>query len=137
MFAKLTAYNEYLYLVFRVLVGLLFLQHGLQKIFGMFGGVGGASVVDGGLPTLMIVAGFIELLAGIAIVLGLFTRIAALLAAVEMLAAYFMVHAPQGFFPFVNKGELPLLYVAAFLILIMHGSRKWGLERTIMKKEMF
>jgi len=150
MFAKLTVYNEYLYFVFRILVGLLFLQHGLQKVFGLFGGFGGGTVFAEGVSFFFVIAGFIELLAGIAITLGLFTRFAALIAAIEMILAFLIAHwkvisiqdgiglgTPGSIIPFVNGGELALLYIAAFLILIMHGSRKWGLERIIMKKEMF
>jgi len=126
--------KEYFYLIFRVFVGLLFLQHGLQKLFGMFGGLGGNSAE---LFSMMGLAGLIELLGGIAIALGLFARLAALIAALEMIVAYFMVHVPQGLIPFVNKGELALLYVAAFFVIMAFGSRKWSLEKAIFKKEFF
>ena len=108
------ANKDYFYFVFRVFVGLLFLQHGLQKIFGMFGGVGGNTVP---LMSLFGAAGLIELIAGIAIALGLFTRLAAVVSAIEMLVAYFMVHAPNGLIPLVNQGELALLYFAAFVAI--------------------
>jgi len=126
--------KDYFYFVFRVLVGLLFLQHGLQKLFGMFGGLGGNSAE---LFSLMGLAGIIELLGGLAIALGLFARLAALIAAIELLIAYFMIHVPQGLIPFVNKGELALLYVAVFLAIMAFGSRKWSLEKAILKKEVF
>ena len=128
------ANKDYFYFVFRVFVGLLFLQHGLQKIFGMFGGVGGNTVP---LMSLFGAAGLIELIAGIAIALGLFTRLAAVVSAIEMLVAYFMVHAPNGLIPLVNQGELALLYVASFLVLMAYGAGKWSLEKAIMKKEFF
>ena len=126
--------KDYFYFVFRVLVGLLFLQHGLQKLFGMFGGLGGNSAE---LFSLMGLAGLIELLGGLAITLGLFVRLAAFVAALEMIIAYFMAHAPNGLIPLVNKGELALLYVAAFLVIMAFGSRKWSLEKAIFKKEFF
>ena len=126
--------KDYFYFVFRVLVGLLFLQHGLQKLFGMFGGLGGNSAE---LFSLMGLAGTIELLGGLAIALGLFARLGAFIAAIEMLIAYFMIHVPQGLIPFVNKGELALLYVAAFLVIMAFGARKWSLEKALMKKEVF
>ena len=128
------ANKDYFYFVFRVLVGLLFLQHGLQKIFGMFGGVGGNTVP---LMSLFGAAGLIELIAGIAITLGLFTRLAAAISAIEMLVAYFMVHASGSLIPLVNQGELALLYFAAFLILTAYGAGKWSLEKVLMKKEVF
>ena len=128
------ANKDYFYFVFRVFVGLLFLQHGLQKIFGMFGGVGGNTVP---LMSLFGAAGLIELIAGIAITLGLFTRLAAAASAIEMVVAYFIVHVPNGLIPLVNQGELALLYFASFLVLILYGAGKWSLEKALMKKEAF
>ena len=126
--------TDYLYFIFRVFIGLLFAQHGLQKIFGAFGGVGGKSVP---LMSLFGAAGLIELIAGFAIAFGLFTRLAAFVSAIEMLVAYFMVHAPSNLIPIVNKGELALLYFTAFLPLMMFGARKWSIEKAILKKEIF
>ena len=131
---KLNSYKDYLYFVFRVFVGLLFLQHGLQKLFGAFGGVGGQPVE---LLSLFGLAGLIEFLGGIAIAVGLFTRLAAFISAIEMLVAYFTVHAPNGLIPLVNQGELALLYFATFLVLMVYGAGKWSLEKAIMKKEAF
>jgi len=124
----------YLYFGFRVLVGLLFIQHGLQKLFGMFGGLNGQAAE---IFSLMGLAGIIEFFGGIAIVIGLFTRFAAFIAAIEILIAYFMVHVPQGLIPFLNQGELALLYFASFLVIIAFGAKKWSLERLIFKKEFF
>lgn len=111
-------YRGHLYFIFRVLVGLLFFTHGIQK-FGLLGG----SSVD--LISLMGLAGTIEVLIGILIVVGLLTRIAALIGAIEMLVAYFMVHFPAGLNPLANQGEPALLFFAAFLVLIGYGSVKW------------
>ena len=128
------ANKDYFYLVFRVFVGLLFLQHGLQKVFGMFGGIGGNTFP---LMSLFGAAGLIELIAGIAIPLGLFTRLAAAASAIEMVVAYFIVHVPNGLIPLVNQGELALLYFASFLVLMVYGAGKWSLEKALMKKEVF
>jgi len=126
--------KDYFYFVFRVLVGLLFLQHGLQKLFGMFGGLGGNSAE---LFSLMGLAGIIETLGGLGIAFGLFARLWAFFASIELLIAYFMAHVPNGLIPIVNKGELALLYVAVFLVIMAFGARRWSLEKAIFKKEIF
>jgi len=129
-------YKDQLYFVFRVFVGLLFLQHGLQKLLGLFGGVGGDGVAIT-IFSLMGLAGVIECLAGLGIAFGFFTRLVAVVAAVEMVVAFFMAHWPQGWVPLLNKGELSLLYFAAFLILVVYGSGKWNLEKALINEEMF
>ncbi|MAE13675.1 DoxX family protein [Candidatus Woesearchaeota archaeon] len=128
--------KESWYAIFRIFVGLMFLQHGLQKVFGLLGGVGGASVE---LFTLMGAAGIIELITGITITLGLFTRPSATLAAITMAVAFIYVHAWQGtsWIPALNGGELALLYFAAFLVLGSYGAGKWSLETKLWKKEKF
>ena len=125
-------YSDSFYVVFRVLIGLLFFQHGAQKLFGWFGAKGTVQLVS-----LMGLAGVIEFFGGLAIALGLFTRLAASLSAITMLWAYFQVHFPKGFIPILNRGELALVYFAALLILMLHGARKWGLEKKLFKKELF
>ncbi|HLC66951.1 MAG TPA: DoxX family protein [Candidatus Nanoarchaeia archaeon] len=124
-------YHEYFYFIFRVLVGLLFFQHGAMKVLGWFGGTASAAW------SLMWVVGLLEILAGLVIALGFFTRLAALGGVALMLIIYFKVHAPQGLAPIMNKGELALLYFAIFLMLLIHGAGKWGLERAMLKRETF
>ena len=126
-------FQEYLYFVFRVVVGLLFLQHGGQKLFGWFGGLGGNPAE---LISLMGLAGVIEFFGGLAIVLGLFTRLTAAIAAIEMVIAYFVVHLPQGQIPLLNQGEPALLFFASFLVLLAYGPGKWSLGKLIFKKEI-
>ncbi len=128
------ANKDYFYFVFRVFVGLLFLQHGLQKLFGAFGGLGGNPAE---LFSLMGLAGIIETLGGLGIALGLFTRLVAFVAGIEMLVAYFMAHTPNGPVPLLNLGELPLLYFASFLVIMVYGAGKWSIEKALMKKEVF
>lgn len=129
-------YGNHLYLIFRVFLGLLFAQHGGQKLFGWFGGVAGdgASVA---LFSLTGLAGIIEFGGGLAIAVGLFGRLVATIAAVEMLVAFFMVHVSQGWIPFLNQGELALLYFAAFLVVVIYGNKRWSLEQKMLKKEVF
>lgn len=131
-FAK--RYSTGLYVAFRILLGLLFAQHGAQKLLGFFGGLGGETAA---LFSLMWFAGIIELVGGLAIAVGLFTRLAGLIAGVEVLIAYFMVHAGNGLAPIVNKGELALLYFAAFLIVFAYGAKKFSLDKVLFKKEIF
>ena len=114
-------YQSQLYFIFRVFVGLLFFQHGAQKLLGWFGGN------QAELVSMMGLAGVIELVGGLAIAFGIFTRYAALIGAIMMLVAYFMAHAPKGLIPIVNKGELALLYFAAFIPLVIYGGQKWSI----------
>lgn len=124
------------YALFRILTGFLFFQHGIQKLFGFWGGIDGAgSPVD--MFSLVGAAGLIEFSVGIALILGFFTRLAAILGAVEMIIAYFMVHAPLDPSPLLNKGELVLLYVASFLAMIRYGAGRWSIEKAVIKREIF
>ena len=130
-------HHDCVYVVFRVMVGLLFFQHGAQKLFGWFGGPGGVE-----LASLMGVAGVVEFFGGLAIALGLFTRLFALLSAVQMAVAYLKVHIDiagglAGWVPLMNRGELALLFLAAFLVITVHGAVRWGLEEKLTGKEMF
>ncbi len=119
--------ENYVYFLFRVLIGLFFFLHGYQKIF-----------VDGAaLASQMGLAGWIEILVGLGVFLGIFTRLAATGGALLMLIAYFMAHASKGLNPLANGGELAALYFIAFLMLSMHGNGKWNLEQLILKKETF
>jgi putative oxidoreductase len=113
-------YAPQVYALFRIVTGFLFLFHGLQKVFGMFGGVGGQG---GSVPlgSLFGAAGIIEIVASVLIMLGLFTRIAAFIASGEMAAAYFIAHFPMGLVPIQNGGELAVLYCFAFLYIAARG----------------
>jgi len=124
--------HDNLYFVFRVLVGLMFFMHGAQKMLGWFGG---NKVTD--LASFMGVAGVIELVGGLAILLGFFSRLGALAGSLVMLGALVQVHLPRGWNPLLNGGELPLLYLAAFLVVMAHGNKGKSLEQSLLKKETF
>lgn len=113
--------------ILRIVVGLLFLSHGIGKLFGFLTGVQPASV-----PLLSVfgIAGVLELVGGAAIVLGLFTRPIAFLLSGEMAAAYFTAHLPQGFFPLLNGGEAAILYCFTFLYMSAAGGGCWSLDRS-------
>lgn len=108
----------------RIFTGLLFLEHATQKFFAFPAPFPGPSP----LPTLLIAAGVIELVGGILITLGLFTRIAAFVASGEMAVAYFMQHNPHGFWPAINKGEPAILFCFIFLYLAFAGPGSWALD---------
>jgi putative oxidoreductase len=88
--------------------------------------------------TLFWFAGVAEVLGGAAITLGVFTRLAAFLAAIEMAVALFKYILPAGIFPLrPESGEGVLVLIAAFLVMMIYGSGRWGLERLVIKKELF
>ena len=114
----------------RIVTALLFLQHGLAKHFG-FPHV--ASFDNLKVFSLLGLAGAIEIVASLLLLLGLFTRPAAFIMSGEMAVAYFMSHAPRGFFPILNGGELAVLYCFVFLFIAVAGGGAWSLERRIFK----
>jgi putative oxidoreductase len=118
----MTRIAQMAYAVARTVVGLLFVSHGAQKLFGLFG----TPAVTGN-PKLM-VAAIIELVGGLLVMVGLFARAAAFVAAGEMAVAYFTVHQPQAFWPIENKGESAVLYCFFFLVVAAHGAGIWSLD---------
>jgi len=118
------------YVVFRILIGLLFLVHGLAK----FGIVGGKPFLS---PAEFMVAAILEVIVGVLVIVGLFTRLAALVGGIEMIVAFVWKHLPNGINPLANGGEAALLYLAAFLILMAYGPGKWSLGTAMFKKEVW
>src|SRR6478609_9288598 len=115
----------------RIIVGFLFLQHGSAKLLGaphvaMFDGLQ--------LMSLMGVAGILELVGGTMILIGLFTRPVAFILSGQMAVAYFMAHAPNGFLPILNQGELAVLYSFIFLYFTFAGAGKLSLDSIYCKK---
>jgi putative oxidoreductase len=128
MFKALTSRQAQVLGALRIIVGILFVCHGAQKVFGLFGGV-----PPGAPQPITLAAGLIELITGTLITIGLFTRPAAFLASGTMAVAYFMAHAKDGFFPIVNHGELAVVYCWLFLYLAAAGPGAWSVEG-MMKK---
>ncbi len=118
--------------VARILIGLLFMQHGAQKLFGVLGGMGGSGNAAE-LFSLMGLAGVLEFFGGLLVVAGLWTAPIAALLALQMLVAYFMAHAGEGLMPIQNNGELALLYMAAFAFLAVSGSGPASLDMKLRK----
>jgi putative oxidoreductase len=122
-------YAPYLYVLLRIVAGLLFACHGAQKLFGVFGGIGGQPGTSMPLFSLMGLAGCIELVGGLLITLGVLTSFAAFIASGEMAFAYFTQHFPRGFWPIQNGGELAVLYCFLFLYIAANGAGIWGVWR--------
>jgi putative oxidoreductase len=125
---RVIALQPYALSLLRLVAGFTFAAHGLQKIFGMFGGKG---VAIASLPGL---AGMLELCGGVLIAAGLFTRPVAFVLCGEMAFAYFMQHGPRGFWPIRNGGELAVLYCFIFLFLWAAGPGPLSLDRLIRRK---
>jgi putative oxidoreductase len=122
----LTPHLEKIYAATRILAGLMFMAHGLQKIFGLWGGVPAEApaFIKWG-------AGSIELVTGALIAVGWFTAPAAFLASGTMAVAYFIGHvapAKGNILPIVNKGELAALYCWVFLFMAAKGSGIWSVD---------
>jgi putative oxidoreductase len=120
----LTPYQPQILSIFRIMSGLLLLQHGTTKILGF-----PASQMSGVPITSMGgIAGVIELVFGILLVIGLFSRLSAFILSGLTAAAYFIAHMPQGFYPLLNGGELAALYSFAFLYLAAAGPGPWSVD---------
>jgi putative oxidoreductase len=115
-------YSEIAYTLLRVIAGLMFAVHGAQKLFGLLGGR------QHPVGSLLWVGGVIELVGGLLIAIGLFASWAAFLASGEMAVAYFMMHAKDGFWPILNKGELAVLYCFVFLYIACRGGGRYSVS---------
>jgi putative oxidoreductase len=111
--------------VLRIVVGLLFVQHGTAKLLGV---PHVAMFDDLQLFSLIGVAGILELVGGILIIIGLFTRPTAFILSGEMAVAYFMAHAPAGTLPILNSGELAVIYCFVFLYLAFAGAGAFSVD---------
>ncbi|HRH25663.1 MAG TPA: DoxX family protein [Parcubacteria group bacterium] len=116
----------------RIVAGLLFLQHGGQKLFGWFG----SGMSMGELPTLILVAGLLEAVGGLLIVIGAFVRPVALVLSGEMAFAYFMAHFANGFWPLQNGGEAATLFAFIFLFFAAHGGGLWSVDAWLKSRNM-
>jgi len=109
----------------RIVVGLLFFEHGSAHLLGFPPSPNQAPPI----MTLMWVQGVIELIGGLLLAVGLFTRPVAFILAGDMAVAYFMMHAPRNFFPLLNGGDDAILYCFLFLLFFVAGPGRWSLDR--------
>jgi putative oxidoreductase len=128
---NLDAWTPKVLSILRIVTGLLFLEHGLMKLVHFPAPQPGA---PDPLPPMLLAAAVLELVGGVLITLGLFTRLAAFVCSGEMAVAYFMAHAPQGFYPALNMGEGAVLYCFVFLFLAFAGGGQWSLDAVIRKR---
>lgn len=125
----LKKYQSEIYAIMRIVVGLLFVCHGAQKLLGMFGGP------HPGAPAFVIyVAGGIELIGGLMIAIGFQTSIAAFFSSGLMAVGYFMAHQSKGALPIQNGGELAVLYCFIFLYIAAAGNGIWSVCGCSSKK---
>jgi len=113
--------------ILRIMLGLLFMEHGLAKVLGF-------PLQPSHAPYALLtlnpgLQGMLELVGGLLLALGLFTRTVAFVLAGDMAVAYFMAHAPRGFFPLLNGGELAIVYCFIFLYFWVAGGGEWSLDR--------
>ena len=113
--------------ILRMMVGLLYMEHGLAKVLGF-------PLQPNHAPYSLFnlnpgLQGLLELVGGFLLALGLFTRTVAFILAGDMAVAYFMAHAPRGFFPLLNGGELAIVYCFVFLYFWVAGGGEWSVDR--------
>jgi putative oxidoreductase len=124
-------WTPYVLGLLRIITGFLFLQHGSAKLLG----VPHVAMFDGlQLMSLMGLAGVLELVGGTLILIGLFTRPVAFVLSGQMAVAYFMAHAPGGFLPILNQGELAVLFSFVFLYFAFAGAGKLSVDSVYCKK---
>jgi putative oxidoreductase len=125
----LTSWTPRMLSVLRIVTGLLFLEHGTGKLLGL-------PPSDHAAPTLFSligVQGALELVGGLLILIGLFTRPVAFVLAGDMAVAYFMAHAPKSFFPTLNGGQLAILFCFVFLYLAVAGGGEWSADELVAR----
>jgi putative oxidoreductase len=137
---NLNAWSPKVLSLLRFVTGLMFLEHGLQKIFHFPpalpapGAAAAAAGAPHGLPPMIMAAGWIEIVCGVLIALGLFGRAAAFIASGEMAVAYFIGHASRNPFPVNTQGDAAILYCFFFLYIVFAGPGPLSIDGMLKKK---
>ena len=125
-FERLNAYQPYALAALRIITALLFIEHGTMKLFAFpipQPGLGDS------LPPMLLAAALLEVFGGLAILVGFLTRPVAFILSGQMAVAYFMAHAPRGFYPAENGGEAAILYCFIFLFLVFAGAGAFAIDK--------
>jgi putative oxidoreductase len=127
LYARMETLRPYVLSILRIVIGLLFLEHGLSKVFG-FPAPGPA------LNALLILAAFLETVGALLFLVGGYTRIISFILSGEMAFAYFMAHAPRAFFPLANGGQLAIVFCFLFLYFAFAGGGPWSVDRRMLNQ---
>jgi putative oxidoreductase len=122
-------YRPYVLSIVRIVVALLFFEHGMSRLFGF-----PSPLPTPALFSMYWFAGAIEFAGGALVAAGLYTRVTAFIISGEMAVAYFLRHAPGGFFPILNRGDAAILYCFTFLYLAFAGAGPWSLDALLSRK---
>jgi putative oxidoreductase len=129
LYTRMETWRPYILSILRIVFALLFLQHGLSKVFGF--------PVPSPVPSLsglLIVAAFLETVGSLLLLVGAYTRFVAFILSGEMAFAYFMAHAPRSFFPLANGGGPAVAYCFVFLYLAFAGGGPWSVDRAVLNQ---
>ena len=129
LYTRMETWRPYILSILRIVVGLLFLEHGLSKVFN-FPALSPVPSLSG----LLILAAILETIGAALFLVGAFTRIVAFILSGEMAFAYFMAHAPRSFYPLVNGGELAVLFCFIFLYFAFAGGGPLSVDRAALKQ---
>ena len=127
LYTRIERLRPYVLSILRIVVALLFLQHGLSKVFGF-------PVPGPSLNGLLILAAFLETVGAVLLLVGAYTRIVAFILSGEMAFAYFMAHAPRSVYPLANGGELAVLFCFIFFYFVSAGGGPWSVDRAVLKQ---
>lgn len=125
-----SGYAPYVLSIVRIVVALLFFEHGLSKMFGF-----PQPIPPPVLFSLSWFSGAIEFVGGGLLVIGLFSRVSAFIMSGEMAFAYFISHAPHSFFPIINRGDAAILYCFIFLYIAFAGGGPWSLDAKLFSRD--
>lgn len=132
-FSRVARFHPYALSLLRIVAGFTFSLHGMQKLFGAFGGMGGKGATADPFSQLWI-AGILECFGGLLICAGLFTRLIAFILSGEMAVAYFTAHMPRSYWPILSGGELAVLYCFVFFYFVFAGPGPWSLDKAARGK---
>ena len=128
LYANMARWSPHVLSILRIVAALLFLEHGLSKVIGF-------PTPGPPLHGLLILAAILETVGSLLLLTGVYTRIVAFILSGQMALAYFMAHAPRGFFPLANSGQGAILFCFIFLYLAFAGGGPWSVDRAVLKQD--